>query len=184
MVAEPEAGCPGWKGHAVAARRLSDEFVATQTVIESMTLPVVMNDAKLVPPLSLAYNLAESQLLEAMQMGVDLEVMATHFRERRGEFLPTATLRFDRDYGLFGQLEPQATPCIVSPIPEGLKVGRYEEEGLRFTATDRYGRPLRFTTPADLRQLRVPDDVAPWNRAVLAFLLALPPDARIVLFWC
>ena len=58
----------------------------------------------------------------------------------------------------------------MRPIPEGLTVGRYEEEGLAFTATDRYGRPLRFTTPADLRQLRVPDDVVPWNRAVLAFL--------------
>jgi hypothetical protein len=135
-------------------------------------------------PLNLAYNLAESQLPEAMQMGVDLEVMATNFRERRGKFLPTATLRFDRDHGLFGQLEPQATPCLVRPIPEGLTVGRYEEEGLAFTATDRYGRPLRFTTPADLRQLRVPDDVVPWNRAVLAFLLALPPETRIVLYWC
>jgi hypothetical protein len=123
-------------------------------------------------------------LLEVMPMGVDLEVMATHFRERRGELLPTATLRFDRDYRLFGQLGPQATPCLVRPIPEGLKVGRYEEEGLVFTAADRYGRPLTFTTPDDLRQLRVPDDVAPWNRAVLAFLLALPADARVVLFWC
>ena len=30
-------------------------------------------------------------------MGMDLEVLASHFRERRGEMLPTASLRFDRD---------------------------------------------------------------------------------------
>jgi hypothetical protein len=116
-------------------------------------------------------------------VGIDLEVMASHFRERRGEFLPTATLRFDRDSGLFGQLDPQATPCLVRPLPEGLKVGRYEDQGLTFTEVDRSGQPLTFTTSADLRRLRVPDDVAPWNRAVLAFLLALPSDTRIVLYW-
>jgi hypothetical protein len=117
-------------------------------------------------------------------MGIDLEVMASRFRERRGEFLPTATLRFDRDGRLFGQLGPQATPCLVRPIPDGLKVGRYEDQGLTFTDVDRSGHRLTFTTPAELRGLQVPDDIDPWNRAVLAFLLALPPDARIVLFWC
>ena len=33
-------------------------------------------------------------------------------------------------------------------------------------------------------KLREPEDVSPWNRAVLAFLLALPPGSRIVLYWC
>jgi hypothetical protein len=33
-------------------------------------------------------------------------------------------------------------------------------------------------------RLRVPDDVAAWNRAILAFLTTLPPEARIILFWC
>ncbi len=121
---------------------------------------------------------------ERTEMGIDLEVMASHFRERRGEMLPTAKLRFDRDSGLFAQLERQASPCLVRPLPEGLKVGVYQDTGLAFTDADRSGRPLTFTTPADLARLRVPDDVAPWNRAVLAFLMALPPDTRIVLFWC
>jgi hypothetical protein len=123
-------------------------------------------------------------LLEAKKMGIDLEVMATRFRERRGEFLPTATLRFDRDSGLYEQLDRHATPCLVHPLPEGLKVGRYEDQGLTFTDVDRYANPLTFTTPADLSGLRVPDGIDPWNQAVLAFLLALPPEARIVLFWC
>ncbi len=117
-------------------------------------------------------------------MGVDLKVLASHFRERRGEFLATAALRFDRDAALLAQLAPDAEPCLTHPLPAGLKVGHYEDEGLRWDDADRQGRPLTFTTPADLRRLRLPADLAPWNMAVLAFLLALPPEARVVLYWC
>jgi hypothetical protein len=117
-------------------------------------------------------------------MGIDLEVMASHFREKRGELLPTATLRFDRDLGLFGQLSQEASPCLVQVLPEGLKVGRYEDAGLAFTDMDRYGKPLTFTTSSTLQKLRVPENLAPWNRAILAFLFALPPDSRVVLYWC
>jgi len=117
-------------------------------------------------------------------MDIDLEVVASHFRERRGEMLPTAKLRFDRDSRLLSQLAREATPCLVRPLPEGLQVGIYQDDGLKLAAVDRYGQPLTFTTPADLRQLRHTDDLAPWNQAILAFLLALPPDARIVLYWC
>jgi hypothetical protein len=117
-------------------------------------------------------------------MGVDLKVLASHFRERRGEFLATATLRLDRDAGLFAQLAPDAEPRLAQPLPAGLKVGHYQEDGLRWDEADNQGCRLTFTTPADLRRLRLPDDLAPWNRAVLAFLLALPPESRIVLYWC
>jgi hypothetical protein len=118
-------------------------------------------------------------------MGVDLEVMASHFREKRGQMLSTAKLRFDRDYGLFSQLSREASPCLVHPLPDGLTVGVYQDEGLTFTAADRSGRPLTFTTPAEIARLRVPEeDFAPWNYAILAFLTALPPDTRIVLYWC
>jgi hypothetical protein len=117
-------------------------------------------------------------------MGVDLKVLASHFRERRGEFLATATLRLDRDPRLLAQLAPDAEPCLVHPLPEGLKVGHYEDEGLKYDEVDRYGNSLTFTTPVNLRCLRLPDDLSDWNRAVLSFLLALPPDARVILFWC
>lgn len=117
-------------------------------------------------------------------MGLDLKAMASHWRERRGEFLPTATLRFDRDTALFRQLAADATPPLVRPLPEGMTVGCHEDEGLRFVDVDRYGNRLTCTTPDDLRRLRVPDDLAPWNAALLSFLLSLPADSRIVLFWC
>jgi len=117
-------------------------------------------------------------------MGIDLKVMASSFRERRGELLPTATLRFERDPGLFSKLSNEAVPCLVRPLPSDLKVGSYEDAGLVFVDVDRYGHALTFLTSADLAALDLPGEVSPWNRAVLAFLVALPDDARIVLFWC
>jgi hypothetical protein len=118
-----------------------------------------------------------------MAMGLDLTALASHFRERRGELLPTATLRFDRDSGLFAQLELDSRPSLVRPLPEGLRVGCYEDEGLRYTDVDSLGNRLTWTTSDHLRSLVITDDLAPWNRAILSFLLALPSDLRIVLFW-
>jgi hypothetical protein len=117
-------------------------------------------------------------------MGVDLQAMASYFREWEGELLPTATVRFERDPALFRLLSTASKPCLARPLPAGLKVGCYEDDGLRFTAVDRGGQPLTFTTPPDLRALTPPPDLSPWNRAVLVFLLALPDDTRIVLYWC
>ena len=117
-------------------------------------------------------------------MGVDLQVMASYFRERRGEMLPTATVRFERDFGLFSRLSKDAVPCLVHPVSPDLKVGCYDDEGLVYRQIDRQGEPLTWITPAELAKLTVPDEVSPWNRAVLAFLTALPHDARIVLYWC
>lgn len=62
--------------------------------------------------------------------------------------------------------------------------GVYQDDGLTWIKADRYGQRLTFTTPMDLRRLEVPPGLDPWNKAVLAFLLALPEDARVVLFWC
>lgn len=117
-------------------------------------------------------------------MGIDLKVLATHFREHRGEFLATATLRLERDSGLLAQLAIDAVPSLAQPMPKGLKVGHYEDDGVKFDEVDRYGNPLTFTTPEALRSLPIPPDLSPWNQAVLAFLLTLPPETRIVLYWC
>src|SRR5262245_38382205 len=117
-------------------------------------------------------------------MGIDLKVVASHFRERRGEILATASLRFERDEALFALLTPESVPCVVRPLPPGTRVGTYEDTGLGFTDQDRHGRPLTFTTPADLAQVARPRDLSPWNAAILAFLLALPADAKVILIWC
>lgn len=67
------------------------------------------------------------------RMGLDLTAMASNFRDRRGEMLPTAVLRFDRDAMLFAQMAADATPCLVDRLPDGLAVGVHEDAGLRFT---------------------------------------------------
>jgi hypothetical protein len=103
-----------------------------------------------------------------MAMGVNLKVLASHFRERRGEFLATASLRLDRDAALLSQLAESAEPCLVRPLPAGLKVGHYEDEGLKWEEVDRHSERLTFTTQTALRRLRLPEDLSPWNRAVLA----------------
>jgi hypothetical protein len=117
-------------------------------------------------------------------MGVDLKVMASYFREHRNELLPTATLRFERDSALFSKLSRDAVPCLVRPLPPDLKVGYYDDAGVVFTQVDRSGEPLTCVTRADLAGLERPDGLSPWNSAVLAFLLALPENIRIVLYWC
>jgi len=85
---------------------------------------------------------------------------------------------------LLAQLAPDASACRVHPIPAGLKLGHHEEQGLKWTDTDRYGKPLTYTTSTDLRRLKLPEDLAPWNEAILAFLRTLPPDKRLILYWC
>jgi hypothetical protein len=117
-------------------------------------------------------------------MGIDLTVMASYFRERGGELLPTATLRFERDPDLFSRLSKNASPCLVHWLPPDLKVGSYEDEGLVFSHVDRYGQPLTYIVGPDVARIELPPHVSIWNRAVLSFLLALPEDARIVLYWC
>ena len=103
-------------------------------------------------------------------MGLDLEVLASHFRERGGEILPTARLRLGRDERLFGQLDRQATPPLVRPLPEGLRVGIYEDQGLspdgtRLAATTDQGVLALW----DLRHLRR-------HLAALDLDWPMPPD--------
>jgi hypothetical protein len=98
-------------------------------------------------------------------MGIDLKVFASQFRERPGEWLATATLRLERDNRLLAQLSPDSEPCLVKSMPAGLKVGHHEDDGLRWDEVDGYRKPLTFTTPAELRRLRLPEDLHPWNLA-------------------
>jgi hypothetical protein len=71
----------------------------------------------------------------------------------------------------------------VRPLPEGLKIGHYKDDGLRYDDKDRYGEPLAFTTPELLREMPAIKDLGQWNRAILAFLVNFPPGTRIVLYW-
>jgi hypothetical protein len=45
-----------------------------------------------------------------------------------------------------------------------------------YSAVARHSQPLTFTTPADVHNQGLPDDVTPWNQVVLAFLPAGDPS--------
>lgn len=122
-------------------------------------------------------------------MGIDLKILASNFRERRGEVLSTAAIRLDRDPRLLSLFSRNGDPCVVQQMPEGLKVGHFEDGGLQYDDKDRYGHPLTYTTPeqvellADKLRLDI-NEISQWNRAALAFILSLPPGTRVVLYWC
>jgi hypothetical protein len=137
-----------------------------------------------VPSVILVKSESVLQRKEPYFVGIDLKVMASFFREHRDELLPTATLRFDRDSNLFSRLSKDSVPCLVHPLPPTLKVGCYEDTGLVFKMVDDRKEPFTWTTSADLLELDVPETLSPWNTAVLAFLMALPVETRIVLYWC
>jgi hypothetical protein len=79
---------------------------------------------------------------------------------------------------------PALNPCLVHPLPRGFKVGHHVDQGLRFDDADGYGKPLTYTTSPELRRLQMPADLATWNEAVLASLLKLAPETRVILYWC
>jgi hypothetical protein len=96
-------------------------------------------------------------------------------------------LTFDRDPAFFDQLiktKRGNTPTILAkPIPAQLWVKFTVEEGVRRTREDVYGQELTFVYAQQLKKLIVPNDASPKNRAIKAFLDALPNDIPIILLW-
>lgn len=92
-------------------------------------------------------------------------------------------LSFDRDYEIFGQLIDSFgdKPTIqVNSIPPQMWV---EGAGIARTRVDGYGNKLTFVYAQQLKRLLVPSDASPWNRAIMAFIEALPDDTPIILYW-
>ncbi len=59
----------------------------------------------------------------------------------------------------------------------------YDDEGLKSTRTDAFGVELTFAYAQELKKLKLPDDVTTRNRAVKAFIDALPNETPIILYW-
>lgn len=101
-------------------------------------------------------------------------------------------LRFDQDYRIFGQIKDlssysrsdiPAKPTIkVNPVPRLLLIF-HEEDGSRRIRSDMYGELLTYAYAKDLRELEMPADSSPRNKAIKAFVDALPENTPIILFW-
>jgi hypothetical protein len=68
-------------------------------------------------------------------------------------------------------------------LPHDCAFRWYGDEGIEEHREDAYGEPLRFVTSGDLVGLELPDNLLPWDRGIFAFLKALPPSTRVVLWW-
>ena len=80
------------------------------------------------------------------------------------------------DYKVFDQISDEATP-----LAEG--VMWYEDEGVELRKEDPYGDPLKFMSAHSLIRYLNKAPLSGWDLATLAFLKALPPEARVVLWW-
>ncbi|RQR65694.1 hypothetical protein DIE18_04380 [Burkholderia sp. Bp9125] len=81
------------------------------------------------------------------------------------------------DHALFDALKP-----VSVPLDEGVE-WHGDDSGLTLCKTDPYGDPLTFVSVALLvPQLEAVAKV-PWPMAVVAFIRALPPSMRVVLWW-
>ena len=117
-------------------------------------------------------------------MGMDLAIMPLD-QGWFGGGLAWSRLSFDRDYDLFGQLHDfdGKGKIKANPLPPGASIGHYEDEGLRQETTDPYGTPLTWAPAVALKKLKESERTTPWNKAILAFINALPDETVVVLWW-
>ncbi len=103
-------------------------------------------------------------------------------------------ISFDRDYKIFAQFvdcgaqfvdcgETEKPTIKTSIIPPLLSVGTYEDEGLTWTRVDNYGEQLTYVYAQQFKGLVLTDKTSPKNKAILAFIAALPVDTPIILLW-
>jgi len=98
------------------------------------------------------------------------------------EHFPGRVLGYERlsltyqDYDLFDRIKAEATPI------DGMLMS-YEDEGIKDRSDDPYGTPLTFLTAHRLAKHFDGIGMEAWDMAVLAFVKALPPSTRVVLWW-
>lgn len=122
-------------------------------------------------------------------MGIDLTLLPLRGPQQMGDTLILChdRLSFDRDYEIFGQLinfgEGKKPIIKASSIPPQMWVETYEDDGIKRHREDDYGTELTFVYAQQLKKLRVADDASPKNKAIKAFVGALPDDTPIILLW-
>ena len=122
-------------------------------------------------------------------MGLDLTLLPLMGPQEIGgkSALCHDRLSFDRDSSIFGQLTDLGYGCRptikANPIPPQLWVDVYEDEGIERTRTDKHGTELTFVYAQQLKMLEMRETASPKNKAIKAFIEALPNDTPIILLW-
>ena len=113
-------------------------------------------------------------------MSISLAVGVDSFDRGRDSILVYTRLSlFHQDYELFDALKAAAAPLPVA-------VGWYEDEGLRYRRDDQYGEPLTFLTAHQFLRIwntRKAARLDDWDESCIAFIRAMRPDRKLVLFW-
>ena len=102
--------------------------------------------------------------------------------------LGMTVIELHQDYRILGQIGDvgDGTSDVVvkaQPLPPQFWFEYLGEEAIERTREDRNGAPLTFVYAEELRKVKLPEDSSPWNKAVFAFIKALPRDTPIILMW-
>ncbi|MEK7195181.1 MAG: hypothetical protein AAB655_00630 [Patescibacteria group bacterium] len=110
---------------------------------------------------------------------------------------PVGDLYLDQDYSILSRISrpngdatqddpkmPRSDDVPVYPLPEQLQI-RVAQYNSPATRSDRYGKELTYTHAGELGRLPdpEPEETTKFNRAILAFVRALPPNLPVVLYW-
>ena len=94
-----------------------------------------------------------------------------------GPLLAHDRLRMNwQDYDAFDRIKAESVP-----LPEGVQW--YGDEGIENRPDDQYGEPLTYVAAHTLARHLASATLRGWDLAVLAFVKALRPDTRVVLWW-
>ena len=121
-------------------------------------------------------------------MGLDCKLLPNQwgprFREVHGHMLACTSLDLTRHYALFEQLPGynRDDKLNLDGTVVDFDVEVYEDRGIKPRRTDSYGAPLRWVAAGELAKVKT-DETSPWNKAVFAFIQALPPETEIVIYW-
>jgi hypothetical protein len=82
------------------------------------------------------------------------------------------------------EIQERIRKLPASPLAPML-LGEYGDEGLKMDVTDdKYGDPLTWTYAKRIGDLTSANpEWSEWNRAVIAFMDALPPNTPVILVW-
>ena len=117
-------------------------------------------------------------------MGIDLTIAPQRYITPHDEFttwfLAFDRISFDRDYILFDNIR-KLKPHL---LPESTTFQWYGDDGLKEIEKDAYGDTLTYVNADDLaKAFTETPNLSYKNKAIKAYIEALPPSHKIVLWW-
>ena len=111
-------------------------------------------------------------------MGIDLTIVPQNFPQLNDHLAYTRLGFMFRDYDYFDELQK-----ISRPLNEVFRW--YDDEGLTKRDDDKYGDKLTFIMASDFLKVKKVGKrkLSDWDKAIFAFIKALEPSTKLVLFW-